>query len=514
MMFNYPRGGINWNDPVWSQFLEEKEQCYRLQNIRCNRGYAETIKGTRRYHGTSLGSDPITAILPYYNDQTDQFDLLAACGDLIAKRDPQSNEFVTLESGLTPNSVHNATIRHGVMYIPSENDGLKKYLGGSQLEAVGGGSTKPGNFRYCLYMKEIDRLFGISDDAIFGQITWSNISDPENWDGANVERLKLKDGERVEGAAILYGKLIIFCTYTIWIYYVSGNEENWKLEEAPTIIGCVAPNTIIKVGSEIWYLGESPSNQLGVYAFNGSHSRLLTYDIEPIFKMLNRNVLRNACAVLHDDLYKLSFSTGYGGKNNASIDLDITNTKKDGTPAIYGIHTIGFRSACVLDGRQNDKEILLGDDSDGFVYKEGGYTLKSTDGTDGELLQPWFTSRAHAENIEVVKRYTVGKVAFRPRGYFLGKFRYILSSGTYQTEHTFNPNTQSDGLIGDFDIYDLPLVGTPRLSEYNEFLGHSARGNMIQIELVNDVLNGRIDFDKYGFEYTDLHTSRKVQRYA
>lgn len=514
MIFNYPKGGINWKDPAWSEVLANKNQCYRLQNLRCNNGYVETIQGTRKHHGQSLGSDPVTAIMPYYNDQTDQFVLLAATGDKISKRNPVTNEFETLESGLTPNSIHDSIIRHGVMYIPSERDGLKKYLGGSSVESVGGGSTAPGNFRYCIYMKEIDRLFGISDDAIYGQITWCNSSEPEIWDGANVERLKLKDGERVEGAAILYGKLIIFCTYTIWIYYVSGNEENWRLEEAPTIIGCVAPNTIVKVGGEIWYLGESPSNQLGVYAFNGTRSRLLTYDIEPMFKLVNRDRLRNACAVLHDDLYKLSFATGFSSTNNVSIDLDLTNTKEDGTPAIYGVHTIGFRSARVLDGRINDKELLLGDDSDGFLYKIGGYTLKSVNGVDGQLLQPWFTSRVHAENVNVVKRFTRGSLFFRPRGYFDAEFRYSISTGTYATSHTFNPNVQDSGLLGDFDIYHMTLHGTPQLYEFQEFLSSSARGNAIQIDVLSYQKAGRIDFDKYGYEATELHESRKVQRYA
>ncbi len=66
------------------------------------------------------------------------------------------------------------------MYIPSVVDGLKKYSGGTVIEQVGGGDTQPGAFRVLVYMKEIDRMFGISDNAVYGQITWSNLpTDPQ-----------------------------------------------------------------------------------------------------------------------------------------------------------------------------------------------------------------------------------------------------------------------------------------------------------------------------------------------
>lgn len=509
------KGGINWRLAPWHPEMKSRNQCVYMQGFRYKNDFVESMPGTRKYHGTSLGTDPITAILPYYNDQNDNFVLLAATGDKIVKRDPATNEFTTLKSGLTPNSIHGSAIRHGVQYIPSTSDGLSKYLGGNQIESVGGGSTAPGSFRYVIYMKEIDRLFGISDDAVYGQITWSNLSQPEIWDGANVERIKLKDGERVEGADVLFGKLIVFCTYSIWIYYVSGNEENWKLEEAPTSIGCVAPNTIKRIGSEIWFLGESPRNQLGVYAFNGSSNRILTDDIEPMFKTSNKERLRNACAEVHDDLYTLSFATGFSQVNNTTIDLDLINSKEDLSPAIYGPHPFGFRSACVLNNRQNEKEFLMGGEDDGFIYKEGGQTLKSVNGIDGELLPLRFLSRVHFDGTnETMKRYTMLNVMFRPTSYFKAKINYILSTGSYAIENTLNPHVQAQSYGGEFDVYDIPFNGTPNLYEFQEFLDRDAIGTSIQIEIISHDAGKRLKFDGYGYEKIDLYKTRKVQIYA
>lgn len=516
------KGGINWRLPSWHKDLAERNQCVLMQNFRYKDDYVDSVLGTRKYHGKSIGTigghateRPITAIMPYYNDQTDDFKLLIASGDAIYKRNEQTNEFEMIKSGISPNSIFSSVIRHGVLYIPSVRDGLKKYLGGNQIETVGTGDTAPGSFRVIIYMKEIDRLFGISDDAIYGQITWCDLSDPEIWDGANVERMKLASGERTEGGETLYGKLIVFNTYSIWIYYVSGNEENWKLEQAPTTIGCVAPNTIKKVGNEIWYLGESPKNRLGVYAFNGSTSRLLTDDVTPLFATANKNKLRNACAEIHDDIYTISFATGFSEVNNISIDLDSMNNKTDGTPAIYGPHTFAFYSSAVLNNRHSNKEFLMGDESDGFVYYENGQTLKSVNGTDGQLLQNRFVSRVHNDDsFEVVKRYKNITLGFRPRGFFTSKIKYYLSTGSNGQTIDFNPNAQSVGFAGDFNVYEKPFNATPEIYQFWNPLGSNDRGTSIQIEVLNDVLAQRVSFDEYGYEKQDLHKLKRVQSYA
>ena len=499
------RGGINWHDPAWAKSFEDSKQCILMQNYRYHNQFVESIPGSIKHHGTSFGTDPVTAILPYYNDQTDEFKLLAACGDKLYLKDEASNEFSVIADALSPNSIFGSDQRYEVLYIPSIKDGLKKYLGGTQIERVGGGSTQAGNFRQVLYMKEIDRMFGISDDAIFGQITWCNIGDPETWDGANVQRFKLKKGERVECGGILYGKLIVFCTYTIWIYYVSGNEENWKLEEAPTTVGCVAPNTLRKVSNELWFLGDSPQYELGVFSFNGTTCKYLTHDIAPLFKRNNKNNLRNACAEVHDNMYTVSFAHDASEVNDWSIDLDLIHYKEDGTPAIYGPHTFGFYSSCVLNNRQSNREFLMGSENEGFIYKEGGTSFKSTNGLDGKLIENRFLSRVMNEDkLSVLKQYGGVSVFFRPRGYFNAKVRYYISNGTYPTDHTFNPVDQTN-------IYEKRMLGVPGMSEWQDYLELSAQGTSIQMEILNDVLNGRPDFDGIKYSYEELYETRKIQ---
>jgi len=507
-----PVGGINLRLPPWHKDMMTRKQCVSLRNLRVNDEVIESILGTKKFQSTSLGSDPITALMPYYNDQTDDYALLIASGKTIYKKNEQTNEFDILRSGLSSNSIFSSAIRHGILYIASTKDGLKKYSGGAIIEDVGANDTAAGSFRQILYVKEVDRLFGISEDAIFGQISWCDASEPEIWDALNVDRLKLKDGEKVEGAEVLYGKIVIFCTYSVWIYYIQGNEENWKLEEAPTTIGCVAPNTIKKVGSEIWYFGESPKHQLGIYAFNGSTSRLLTDDISPLFDNVNKNKLRNACAELHSDLYTISWADGFSELNDISVDLDTLSNKEDGTPAIYGPHDIAFYSSAVLNNRQYSKQFLMGDQSDGFVYMEGGSTLKSINGIDGSLLQAQFKSMVHNEgSFDITKLYESIHIYFRPRSFFQPRLRLYFSYGNYAENLALDTTVLTQG---DYNVYENRVLGSPELYHHIEFPGMRGQGTSLQIEIINDVLAQRLAIEGYNYKSKDLHVNHKAQIYA
>lgn len=506
-------GGINWRLPAYRL---PKNQCVYLQNFRHENGFMESIPGMRRYHTASLGSDPVTAIMPYYGEDTALYVNLVASGDSIYKRDESANTYASIKSGLVPNSIFTHAIRRGVMYIASLGDDLMKYLGGNQIETVGGGLTKPGKFRKIVYMREIDRLFGLGDTTIKGQISWCDISAPEIWDAANVDRMKLEDGEDVQGGEILYGKLIILNDYSIWIYYVYGTEDNWKLEKAPTRLGCRAPNTIKVVGNEIWFLGESPREGIGIYAFNGSTSRILTDDITPLFERINSEKIDQCAAEYHNGIYKLSFPLDFQTSNSHTVELDSLNLKEDGTPAIYGPHTYFFHSSAVLNTINKNGELLMGDYSDGFIYYENGTTLKSTNGNDGTLMQLRFLSGIHNDDkIDIMKRYENLRIFFIPRGYFETKLRVYFSYGeSTKTQYPFFPDANMTSIMGDFNVYDERILGTPDLSQYLARLGANARGTSIQIEIVSDAVGNRLALQGFKYDPVDLYQTRRVQSYA
>lgn len=504
------KNGINLRLPAYAL---PQGQCVYLQNLRVRDEVAESIDGTHKYHGTSLGSDPITAIIPYYNSETGVSKVLCASGGSIYLRDDAKNEFRSIKGGIQVNSIHSHATRQNVTYIPTKSNGMFKYLGGETIYTVGGGSTSAPNMTYIYYMREVDRIFGI----LAGQpdiLTWCDFQQPEIWDGANVDRIKSVDGDILVGIESLYGKLILFKQYSIWIYYVSGNEENWKLELAPTTVGCIAPNTIKRVGNEIWFLGDSPRTGIGVYAFNGSTSRLLTDDVTPFLERINKSLISTCCAEYHNELYTLSFPLDASLVNNYSIDLDSVNVKEDGSPAIYGPHTFGFYSSAVLNTTFRSGEHLYGDHSDGFVYREGGSSFKSDNGLNGNLIQNRFLSAIHNDGKwDIMKFYREASIYLVPRGFTNVRFRLYRSFAPYAREYRFNQqaNHPRGAIYGDFDAVEMRVFGTPVLHKHTEYLGVDSRGTSIQFELINDVVDQKIAFQGYGYVSEDIYETKQVQ---
>lgn len=507
------RGGINWQDPMWEV---APNQCILMQNMRHRYEVLDSMPGTIKHHDASLGSNPITAIMPYNDEATGGFKLLVASGGSIYLKDPATNKLNTLQSGFMANSIFSSVDRFSVKYIASDGDTIYKFLGGTQIESVGTGDTKPGGFRQVLYMKEVDRLFGIRKNAILGQIGWCEFQNPESWPAQNVDRIKLRDGESTEWGEVLYGKLVIFNTYTIWIYYVSGNEENWRLEQSPAKVGCVAFKTIKRVGNEFWFLGEAPGEVRGVYAFNGSTTRLLTYDITPLIQRINKEKLGDCCAELHDGVYTLSFPMDASVLNNTSIDLDSFVLKEDGTPAVWGPHDLAFFSSCVLDNINNNKEVLYGDQSDGFLYKEGGTTLKSTNGSDGSLMRNRLLTPIYNEkSFDSMKLYQDIRVFFVPRGYFQTHLKAYLSYGSaYGKDYLPSIQTNAVGNSGTFNIFERKIFGTPELCELIIPLGCNDVGTSIQFDLINDNPGQRMSVEGFKFTSKLLYQTRQVQTYA
>jgi hypothetical protein len=223
--------------------------------------------------------------------------------------------------------------------------------------------------------------------------------------------------------------------------------------------------------------------------------------------------LRNACAEVHDNLYTLSFAYGASTTNDISIDLDLVNYKEDGVPAIYGPHTFGFISACVLNNRQNKKQFLMGGEADGFVYYAGGTTFKGVNGDDGELIPQRFVSRIHNEGkLDVMKRYNSLDVYFRPRGFFTAKIKTYVGYQGFANTFDFRPSANFVGFAGYFNVFEKTLQGTPELyTNRDYFPKDQCRGTALQIEILNHHTNGQIAFDGYSYDFSELHTTRKVQ---
>lgn len=358
----------------------DKTQALLMQNYDMGADeIVRSINGSVKFHGSYLGTNAPTLLHVNYNDEEKRNDILACCDEKILVKAQGSNEFTALISTFTPNVMRSAVTIRGKSYIANPKDGLYEYDGVSTISKI-----NDIKLRDIVVLKEVNRCFGITDN---NELVWTDDlttmgGTPQVWDGENIDTIPPTDGDRMEKLWVLNGRLIILCTNSIWTYYVNGSPENWRLEKETTSVGCIAPQTAKQPGGEIWFLGYSPSTGRGVYGFDGTSARLLSYDITPFLDKINESRIHLACAEYVGNLYKLSFAYGQSLENDYTFHFDtIRKNKLIDSPNIYGPHTYGFSASTILNTRDfHGEHIFARKATDGGrVYRTAPYMTQYSD---------------------------------------------------------------------------------------------------------------------------------------
>lgn len=379
--------GVNMRLPGHST---PPDQALLLQNV--DMSHEEDliqIKGSSKYHGATIGTNAPTAIHVNYNEEDNKQDVLVAVDDKIMKKNFGANEFEELISGLTPNYIKEHLNIEDKTYFSHPKDGLFEFDGVSKIKKINDIKLKD-----IIISKETNRCFGITDD---GELVWTDdLADmggvPLLWTGSNVATLPPTEGDVPEKLWIFNGRLVVFKTNSIWIYYILGGPTDWRPEKLSFSGGCIAPQTVRQVGEEIWFLGFSASVGRGVFALSANGSvRLLSYDVEPFLNRINYHKIKDAVAEHVDNIYKLSFAVDFSTENNYTFHFDTININKDtGSPLIYGPHTYGFSATAVLNTTKFRGEHLFArKHTDGArIFKVGDYRTQYSDEFDdnGNLI--------------------------------------------------------------------------------------------------------------------------------
>lgn len=342
--------GVNLRLPAYSV---GKDQMILTQNMdMTHQEILEQIKGSRRFHGESLGTVAPTAIIPYYNNNLETADVLVGVDDKILKKNTGSNEFETLISNLTPNKLNFSVNIENKEYF-AHPDGLLEFDGIQTILKIPGGPQ----LKDIIFSKETNRAFGL-DANIPNQVLWTDDLTttggvPLTWAALNANVLPPTEGDVIEKLWFLSGRLIFLMTNSTWIEYVNGQPQNWRFEKSPTTVGWIAPKTIKQVGLELWGLGFSPASGRGLYAFNGRTSRLLSYDVEPELNRINEFNIQRSVAEHVNNIYKLSYARDSALENDHTLHFDTINqNQKIESPNVYGPHTYGFSASAVLNTRK------------------------------------------------------------------------------------------------------------------------------------------------------------------
>lgn len=513
-----PKYGVNLRLPAYSL----KDQWAYMQNV--DMGDDELFRqilGSVRFHGTILGTNAPTHATVNYNNEEEREDVLVCVDDKILRKQYGPAEFSELIGGLTPNYIRASVSLENKTFFAHPKDGIFRYDGIAQVEKVNDILLSD-----IIISKETNRAFGIRADVL-GSIVWTdNLStiagEPIEWNALNVDKIYPTRGDVPEKLFFLNGRLIIVMTNSVWVYYVNGSPSNWRPEQAPTVVGFIAPSTMKQVGEELWGFGFSPETGLGVYAFNGRTSRLLSYDISLYLgSRVNLSRVKYACAELVQNIYKLSIPVDGSLENNVTFHIDTINVNPEtNSPNIYGPHTYGFSCSALLNTRKFRGEHLIGrKHTDGArLFRVADYRTQYSNelADDGDMIAPLLVSPIYEkEQIgkqiygnDWIKRFERITPHFPPVGSWSFNIDLLVNAKN-QVEKSIEQF--SDGNNFTAEEIDLGSDALNFESQSDEVHIPDVQGESIQFKLSNFQTNKKFAFREIEYDVRPIRRKKRAQ---
>lgn len=119
-------------------------------------------------------------------------------------------------------------------------------------------------------------LFWGGDATHPSRASFSDLANPLYYPGSNyIDIPNAFDGDQITGFAILYGNLLVFKRFSIYILQGSP-PGNMILSRLNASVGCVDPNSVIQVDNLVYFVSDK-----GLYAGNLFSQRQVCYKTEP-----------------------------------------------------------------------------------------------------------------------------------------------------------------------------------------------------------------------------------------
>ena len=119
-------------------------------------------------------------------------------------------------------------------------------------------------------------LFWLGDKNNPSRAYYSDLGDPTLYPAANyIDVPNPFDGEQLTGAAILYGNLMLFKRFSLYILQGSP-PDNLILSKLNSTVGCVAPTSMVQIDNLVYFVSDK-----GLYAANLFNVQQKCYKVEP-----------------------------------------------------------------------------------------------------------------------------------------------------------------------------------------------------------------------------------------
>lgn len=126
----------------------------------------------------------------------------------------------------------------------------------------------------------------------------------------------------LRGFAAMEDVLVIFLSQSIWV--LTGNSpETFNLRRTQSAVGCSSIETVVPVDEGLMFVGGMPDGEMGVYLFTGTHSYLVSRDIQWYFEAWDDNLDKYPSNLLEDSAEQTLSATRWENQYVlAAPDLD------------------------------------------------------------------------------------------------------------------------------------------------------------------------------------------------
>ena len=339
-------------------------------------------------------------------------------------------------------------------------------------------------------------------DGFPSRISWSgggtNI-DKFNWRyGGGYVDIDKDSGDRVTGLIEFQEAIIVFKERSVWKVTLAAQGSL----VIPTVtlvirgVGAVSHRSIKPVENDVFFLSRRGVFSLGNeanYLANVLRTNELSAKIRPVFSTLSPSQLEQACAIYHNNKYRLSYPSGGSTINNKEIIYDRERLGWMGpntypaVPAIYDVYYDGT-------GKEN---LVWGDTDDNFVTEfSDAYTNDK-----GVKIQTTLLSKKTTMN-NPFKFKNIKQIYTNWRNVFGSPFVNVIletRDGAVGSAESFTVSASNAGTGWGFDKWGTPkwgnTAGAGNAAASNDLVRKTVlnkHGRTVQLEITTTGVN-----DKY-----------------
>ena len=261
-----------------------------------------------------LGANPLTGLFKFYTATESKY-FIACTGTKVAlgTAGAFSSDITMTTNTVTAGTFWDACAFNNEWYMVNPTIPLMRWTGTGILGPTPGAPTN--NCKYLEVHK--GRLWAAGAESTPYRIYYSTTN--IGWDWTTTGGfIDLPDyTQSITGIMSWGGNLYVFTETNV--YVLSGSTTaTFILTKSNSDVGAIAPRTITGTDSGIFFLSRT-----GIFSFNGVNSTKTSDKVEPLINLINKNYIKNACAMWDGQgKYWLSYTDSTSNINNKILIYD------------------------------------------------------------------------------------------------------------------------------------------------------------------------------------------------